>query len=240
VVGRVPYLGFFDFAAAERARAEAEGEGWDAVLRPASAFSTLGWFDDPLVPTTLALDTLALAETVIHELVHTTYYAPGEAVFNESMANFIGTRGAERFFRARGMPAAAEAVARRWRSELVLGGFWERTHAQLDSGFRALPGDRAARLALRERVFAAALAELRGPVARAAALDTARLASIRLTTVSVLSGRLYRTGLPLFEAVLAHEQGDIVRATARLLALARAHRDDPWAGVRAWVAAPVR
>ncbi|MCU0626870.1 MAG: aminopeptidase, partial [Gemmatimonadaceae bacterium] len=190
VVGAVPYKGYFDFAEARRDSLRTDADGYDAVLRPASAFSTLGWFDDPLVPTTLALDSLALAETVIHELVHTTYYAPGEAVFNESLANFAGTRGAERFFRARGQQRAADEVARRWRTELVLGAFWEGLHASLDSAFRAHPGDRAARLAARRVLLDSALVRLRGPVAQVADLDPARLARIRLNTASVLSGRL--------------------------------------------------
>ena len=101
VVGNVPYKGFFDFEQGRREAKQVDADGYDAVLRPASAFSTLGYFNDPLLPTTLALDTLELANTIIHELVHTTYYAPGQAVFNESLANFAGSRGAERFFRAR-------------------------------------------------------------------------------------------------------------------------------------------
>jgi predicted aminopeptidase len=239
VVGRVPYLGFFDFAEARREAARTDSAGWDAVLRPASAFSTLGWFDDPLVPTTLALDSLALAETVIHELVHTTYYAPGEAVFNESLANFVGTRGAERFFRSRGAPAAAEEVAARWRQELVLGAFWERLHATLDSAFAAHPGDRPARLAARRVLLDAAARTLRDSVAPLAGLAPSRLRAIRLNTVSVLSGRLYRTGLPLFEQLLVAERGDVVRATARLLALAKAGRDAPYDTLRAHLGLPL-
>lgn len=241
VVGRVPYLGFFDFDEARREAARTDSVGYDAVLRPASAFSTLGWFDDPLVPTTLALDSLALAETVIHELVHTTYYAPGEAVFNESLANFVGARGAERFFRARGQTEAASEVARRWEHELVLGAFWERLHARLDSAFRAHPGDRPARLAARRAILDAAARTLRDSVAPRAGLDAARLARIRLSTASVLTGRLYRTGLPLFEGALAQAGGDVVAATARLLALAKANRDDPYDALRRAVgAAPAR
>ncbi|MDB4884387.1 MAG: hypothetical protein JWL95_3153, partial [Gemmatimonadetes bacterium] len=106
VVGWVPYKGYFDFKQARDAERALTADGFDARLGAASAFSTLGWFNDPLLPTTLHGDSLTVANTVIHELTHNTYYAPGGAVFNESFANFVGSRGAERFFLSRGQPAA--------------------------------------------------------------------------------------------------------------------------------------
>ena len=97
VVGRVPYKGYFDFDEARRQERTLAARGLDARLGAASAFSTLGWFNDPLLPSTVRADSLTLANTVIHELTHNTFYAPGGAVFNESFANFVGARGAERF-----------------------------------------------------------------------------------------------------------------------------------------------
>ena len=240
VVGRVPYKGFFDFAAGRREAKAVDSAGFDAVLRPASAFSTLGWFDDPLLPTTLALDTLDLANTVIHELVHTTYYAPGQAVFNESLANFAGSRGAERFFRARGQPAAATLVAQRWADELVLGEFWQGLYAALDSAFAAHPGDRAARLVARDTLFRRARARLRTELApRLRTMDSSAVARIRLNTAAVLAQRIYLTDLSLFERVYAREGNDPRRAIARLLDLARREPKKPYRTIRQDLGDPV-
>lgn len=233
VVGSVPYKGFFDFEQGKREAAAVDEAGFDAVLRPAAAFSTLGWFNDPLLPTTLALDTLSLANTVIHELVHTTYYAPGQAVFNESMANFVGSRGAERFFRARGQLRAAEAVTRRWEDEMVFGEFWSGLYASLDSAFRAHPGDRPARLIARDTVFTRARLQLRSELApRLVTMDSAAIARIRLNTAAVMARRIYLTDLSLFERVHQRTGSDIRRTIGELLELAKSDRDAPYDAIR--------
>ena len=236
VVGSVPYKGFFDFEAGKREAKAVDAAGFDAVLRPASAFSTLGWFNDPLLPTTLALDSLELANTVIHELVHTTYYAPGQAVFNESLANFVGSHGAEQFFRARGQPHAAAEVARRWADEMVYGEFWSALYTSLDSAFTAHAGDRAARLTARDTVFVRARLRLRTELApKLATMDSASIARIRLNTAAVLARRIYLTDLDLFERVLQRSGGNVRSAIATLLDLARAEPAKPYDSVRRYL-----
>lgn len=227
IVGRVPYKGFFgreEALAAERALA---GDGYDTYLRPASAFSTLGWFNDPLLSTTLAADSVDLVNTVIHELTHNRYYAKDAAVFNESFANFVGARGAERFFLAHGDSASARRAVARWADDRLLAAYWARLYTSLDSAFRAHPGDslRARRLALRDSTYAAArrtLVDSIGP--RLRTIPPAYAERVRLDNAALLSRRIYLTDLEALEAVYEAEGRDLERAIARLIREHRASR----------------
>jgi predicted aminopeptidase len=240
IVGRVPYKGYFDFPAAVRAAARLEAQGFDAYVRPSAAFSTLGWFDDPLVSASLDTDSLELANTVIHELTHNTYYAPGSADFNESFANFVGTRGAQAFFRSRGDTAGVTEIERRWADEKVMGAFWAWVYTELDSAFHAhaaaTPAARAERLAARDSIFAMARDSLRTSVpARVHTIPASVLASARLDNALLLGRRVYRTDLEEFDAVYGRCGGDLRRTVVQIIAIARANRRDPFGGLRAWV-----
>jgi predicted aminopeptidase len=220
VVGRVPYKGYFDFAEAKRAEAELKEEGFDTYLRPSPAFSTLGFFNDPLLSTTLGEDSLDIVNTVVHELTHNKFYAKGEAVFNESFANFVGARGAERFFTARGDTSNARRTAERWEDELRLSAVWEQTYHSLDSAYKAHPGDsaRTARYAARDSVYARArrsLVDSVGP--RLKTIDPRYAAAVRLDNASLFARLIYATGLPGFEKVYESEGKDVRRALERII-----------------------
>lgn len=95
IVGSFTYLGWFDL---DRAKKFAEGlreKGLDVDLRGARAYSTLGWFRDPVVSSMIADGDEALGDlvnTVLHESVHTTHYVNGQSTFNESLASFVADR----------------------------------------------------------------------------------------------------------------------------------------------------
>ena len=237
VVGRVPYKGYFDFGEARRQEQALTTRGFDARLGAASAFSTLGWFNDPLLPPTLRADSLNLANTVIHELTHNTYYAPGGAVFNESFANFVGARGAERFFRSRGQSATADEVVARWKDERVMGAFWAALYARVDSAFKAHPGDEpkdvADRIAVRDSLYAEARQQLIheiGPQLRAMSIRA--LERIRLDNAVLMSRRIYLTDLDAFDAVLTTNRGDLRKAIKAIIAAAKSNKDHPFHAVR--------
>jgi predicted aminopeptidase len=98
IVGRMPYKGYFSEDGARKAQDELEREGLDTYLRTTSAFSTLGWFADPLVSSLLRYDDVNLVETILHELSHNHLFVKGNVRFNESFATFVGRTGAIRFF----------------------------------------------------------------------------------------------------------------------------------------------
>jgi predicted aminopeptidase len=236
VVGRVPYKGYFDATAARAARDELKRRGFDTYLRPASAFSTLGWFNDPLLSTTVGQDTLDLANTVIHELLHNTLFVKGQVAFNESFASFVGARGAAGFFRSRGAAAAAERVDAMWEDDKLLGTFWAATARAIDSVY-AVPGrDSSARIAARDSVYAfmrRVLLEELGP--RMPTTPRAALERIPLDNASLLARRLYAEDLFLFDEVHRRSGGGL-RETIALVRQVIANAEDPYRALRHWIA----
>lgn len=95
LVGSFTYLGWFDASDAEEYAESLRAEGLDVDRRPASAYSTLGWFRDPLLSTMIPQGDSALgglANIVLHESVHATFYIDGQSTFNESLASFVANQ----------------------------------------------------------------------------------------------------------------------------------------------------
>ena len=105
-MGTVPYRGYFDLKRAKKERDALEAKGYDTYLRSVSAYSTLGWFSDPVLSSMLHYRDADLASLVIHEMTHATVWIPGDINFNESLASFVGDAGAILFFKSKFGPDA--------------------------------------------------------------------------------------------------------------------------------------
>jgi predicted aminopeptidase len=101
VVGIMPYKGFFKVEDARKERAKLEKKGLDVWIRGVDAFSTLGWFRDPLYSYMRDYSPYRLADLIIHESLHATVFIKGQVQFNEELAEFVGTEGARLYMESR-------------------------------------------------------------------------------------------------------------------------------------------
>jgi len=199
IVGRIPYKGFFDL---KRAQQESElllAKGYDTYLRPAAAYSTLGWFEDPLLSTAMVKDSVDLASLVFHEIAHNSLYVKSATPFNESFAQLVGYRATEEFFRGRGDSALAGRAGDRWADEIVLGEFY---HALLDRLEAFYAGKPAADSLEAGRIAIARWAreQLEGPLGqRLRVMRIGRLAERPINNAALVGVRLYRTHLDWFD-----------------------------------------
>ena len=95
VAGCVPYRGFFKQQKAEDSATRLRDKGMDVLVAPAGAYSSLGWFKDPLLSTMLDGSDIRLAAYLFHELAHQRLYIKGDALFNEGYASFVEEIGVE-------------------------------------------------------------------------------------------------------------------------------------------------
>jgi predicted aminopeptidase len=215
IVGRVPYKGFFDFDMAKRAAEKLEGEGYDVYMRPSAAFSTLGWFNDPLLSTAMSRDSMELAALVLHEIAHNTLYVKSATPFNESFAQMVGYRGSEAFFRERGDSVDAQRAADRWHDEILLAGYYRELGRRLDSLYQS--SDTTAVDRGRDEIAAWAREHLQnvlGPQLKTYRIG--RLTERPINNAQIISARIYRDRLHLFEEWFQRSGGRVDSAVASL------------------------
>lgn len=221
MVGHVPYRGFFSLDDALAEQRKLEDEGFDTYLRPTAAFSTLGWFSDPLLSTIVRYDEVELVTTVIHELSHNHLFVPGQVRFNESFATWVGRTGAAEFFCTRpgGGPDTVwcNRARDRWQDVLRFSVFIDGLVAELE----AVYGDTAAAapesLGRREAVFDRHMRRFRDEVRpHLRALTFSGFEATPLNNATLLSRMRYYHRLPDFEALTDRNNGSLRQAIEEL------------------------
>ncbi len=235
IVGNVPYKGFFSRDEAEAEIARLKAQGYDTTLRTSAAFSTLGWFDDPLLSHLLRYDKAILTEIVFHELFHNTLYIKGAGAFNESSANFVGHRAAIDFFRARfgaSSPEYARAV-QIWNEEREFGHFIDEV-AQTLRELYSRKISREAKIRLREQVFARSKEEWQRRIADRPNHTFRGFGQRPLNNAVLMHYLVYLKDLDMFESLYDACGQDLGR-TIDTLRKAVDKRRDPFEAVRQWL-----
>ena len=102
IVGEYQSKGFFKERMAKEYSTKLHSQGFDVYVGEAIAYSTLGWFSDPLLSTLLVDTDEELAETLFHELAHRTYYLKGDTMFNESFATAFAQKSVQLWLKEKG------------------------------------------------------------------------------------------------------------------------------------------
>lgn len=232
IVGRVPYRGFFDLGDAQREQRKLADEGWDTLLRPTAAFSTLGWFSDPLLSTVVRYDEVELVSTVVHELSHNHLFVPGQVRFNESFATWVGRTAAMEFFCTRegGGPDTVwcRRAQDRWHDVQRFSAFIDGLVSDLEAVYGDSTLARDEKIARREPVFARHLARFRHQVQPGfKSLTFGGFESAPLNNATLLSRMRYYHRLPEFDLFRQRHGGALAEAVRELTAGAE-EAEDPF------------
>jgi predicted aminopeptidase len=209
----VSYRGFFSEEAARRHANHLREQGFDVYFGGVPAYSTLGWFDDPLLSSFIAYPDAQLARLLFHELAHQVAYASGDTTFNESFAVVVEEEGVRRWLESEGRAADLEAfrAAQGRRREFA------RKVTDLRDRLAALYASDLPAPAMREKK-AEAFAKLRAeyPLSVPAEPSNAFLVSVAL----------YHEHVPQFEALL-RESGSLPAFYVRVRELAKSKAGRP-------------
>lgn len=223
IVGHVPYKGYFSESDARDEQDELDAEGFDTLLRPTAAFSTLGWFADPILSSLLRSDDIELIETLIHEMSHAHLFVSGRVRFNESFATFVGRVGAVEFFCTR--PGGGSDTVKcgraqaRWRDAQRYSRFLDRMIVDLQEVYGDSTATADQKVERRESVYAEHQRTFRDEVAPT--FESLRYGSFMerpLNNAELLGQMRYYHRLTDFAALLESHEGSLSDAVAALKA----------------------
>ena len=210
-VGCVTYRGYYDHDDAERFAQRLRDQGLDVVVRGVPAYSTLGWFDDPVLNTFIGYPEAEVARLIFHELSHQELYVKGDTTFNESFATTVQREGVRRWLAAVEKRTHDTKLRDEWerfdarrRQFLAL---LQRHRAALEALYASSVSDEAKRTG-KQQIFAALrrdYEELKRSWGGFAGYD--RFFAQPLTNAHLASVATYNDLVPAFEALLRREGG---------------------------------
>lgn len=232
IAGCVGYRGYFGEADAEAAGAALRARGYDVYIGGVPAYSTLGWFDDPVLSTFIAYPEGELARLVFHELAHQLLYVKDDTRFNESFAAAVEQAGVARWLAQSGKESEAAAYARLHARRRAFVALVLKYQAMLQRyyGERLPPAEMRLGKARRLAEMQAEYRQLKASWGGYAGYD--RWFGGRLNNATLASVSLYTELVPAFTALLAQEGGDLPRFYAAVKQLAKLPKDERDARMR--------
>jgi len=226
IAGCVGYRGYFGEAGAEAEGAALRERGYDVYIGGVPAYSTLGWFDDPVLSTFIQYPESELARLMFHELAHQRLYVKDDTRFNESFAATVEQAGVERWLAQNGNERERAVYARQQRMRREFVALLVKYRALLEQYYRQdLPPEQK-RLGKAQRFaeMSEEYRQLKESWGGFAGYD--RWFAGKPNNATLASVALYTELVPAFRALLAREGGDLPRFYAAVKQLARLPKDE--------------
>ena len=219
IAGCVAYRGYYRQGAARGAAALMRQTGMDVYVGGVEAYSTLGWFDDPLLSSMVGWGDERLASLIFHELAHQRFYVQDDTAFNESFATFVEQEGSRQWRAARGLAAIEDDQAQQ-RDQFIRLVLASRERLQV---MYAGPLDDAHKRVAKQAEFERLRREYRAVRDSQWAGDTRYDAWMYgpMSNAKLLPFGLYDQWVPAFAAVFGEVGGDWGRFYERVEALGR-------------------
>ena len=226
MVGCAAYRGYFSKDNAQHYADELTGQGYDVYVTGVTAYSTLGWFDDPVLSTFLQFSEAQSAALIFHELAHQVLYVKGDTVFNESFATAVEQEGLQRWL------AAIQA-------EQIYSGYLKSFHRQQQfiqlvmhyrEKLETLYRSNASPMAKREKKTSI-YTELRNDFDRLKTAENGLAVynnwmNYSLNNAKIVSVAAYHDFVPAFNRILAANKGDLAQFYRECRELAQAPKDE--------------
>ena len=151
IVGEYQSRGFFKERMAKEYSAKLHSQGFDVYVGEATAYSTLGWFSDPLLSTLIDDSDEELAETLFHELAHRTYYLKGDTMFNESFATAFAQKSVQLWLKEKGEGKRLEKYRKKLKRRDEFRSLLQETKNELNLIYKNTNNDSAAILQKRKQ-----------------------------------------------------------------------------------------
>lgn len=211
VAGCVAYRGYFIKEEAEKFAAGLREEGFDVFVGGVPAYSTLGWFNDPVLSTFMYYPETEIARLLFHELAHQVYYLRGDSVFNESFATTVEQEGMRRWLENNGTERERSAFRDAEQKKAAFVALILKYRLRLEELYRSGISDETKRTA-KARAFEALREEYRRlKVAWDGFSGYDKWFGANLNNAALASVAAYTQLVPAFQALLAEKQGDLPR-----------------------------
>lgn len=208
IVGCAGYRGFFDLERLDEFVSDLQQQNYDVYVASVAAYSTLGWFDDPVLNTFINWPDYRLAGLIFHELAHQQLYVDGDSRFNESFATAVQQAGVEKWLLSQGLDLQLQLYRQHILNRRAVFDLIKQTRNELDQLYQRDINDDEKR-----RLKAQALERLKARYQALAKTHQVKDGFQRwfdgeLNNARLVSVSTYNDWVPVFSAILVQQQGD--------------------------------